>query len=78
MKFNQRYKASNKKEAPRGGYSGLVVTEVWGPSLEPHTYLQGWFLGKVVPMARDFLQKVDPCLGISDNKYSQLIAGTNR
>ena len=29
------------------------------------THLQGWFLGKLVPMARDFLQKVDPCLGIS-------------
>ena len=49
----------------RGGFSGLVVTGVWGPSLESHTHLQGWFLGKVVPMARDFLQKVDPCLGIS-------------
>ena len=52
------------------GYSGLVVTGVWGPSLEPHTHLQEWFWGKVVPMARDFLQKVDPCLGISCNKWT--------
>ena len=57
-----------KIHTPPGGNSGLVVTGVWGPSLEPHTHLQGWFLGKVVPMARDFLQKVDPCLGISRNK----------
>ena len=35
------------------------------PEPSTHTHLQGWFLGKVVPMARDFLQKVDPCLGIS-------------
>ena len=49
---------------PGGGYLGLVVTGVWGLSLEPHTIFRWWFLGKVVPMSRDFLQKVDPCLGI--------------
>ena len=52
-------------EKTPGGYLGLVVTGVWGASLKPHTHLQGWFSGKVVPMARDFFQKVDPCLGIS-------------
>ena len=47
---------------------GFGCNGVWGSSIEPHTHLQRWFLGKVVPTSRNLLQIVDLCLGISRKK----------